>query len=176
MASSTQGGVGAVVVSVAVLLLAGIACCYEEDGTSESFLHMTTDLEHENLLLEQFAAWAHKHGKAYHDAEQCLHRFAVWKDNLAYIRHSETNRTYSLGLTKFADLTNEEFRRVYTGTRIDRSRRAKRRTGFRYADSEAPESVDWRKNGAVTSVKDQGSCGKMYFWCVSVVFGCCDWR
>ena len=80
----------------------------------------------------------------------------------AYIQqHSEKNLSYWLGLTKFADLTNEEFRRQCTGTRVNRSRRATRKTGFWYADSEVPDAVDWREKGAVTSVKDQGSCGML---------------
>lgn len=156
--------------AVLVLLVAAVALCgagcHGAESTPGSLLRMTTDLGNERLLSEQFGAWAHKHGKVYSSLEEHAHRYMVWKDNLEYIqRHSEKNRSYWLGLTKFADITNDEFRRQYTGTRIDRSKRSKRKTGFRYADSEAPESVDWRKKGAVTTVKDQGSCGEMpYLW------------
>lgn len=134
-------------------------------ASHDDVLRMSVDKQvvDEPLLAGQFAAWAEKHGRVYAHAEERAHRFLVWRDNLAYIqRHSEKGLSYWLGLTKFADLTNEEFRRQYTGTRIDRNRRAKRKpTGFMYADSEVPDSVDWRKKGAVTSVKDQGSCGKL---------------
>lgn len=148
---------------LAMLAAAMLLACHAE----ETNLRMPVDRNQgadlsDALLAGHFAAWAEKHGKVYKAAEERAHRFLVWKDNLAYIqRHSEKNLSYWLGLTKFADLTNEEFRRQYTGTRIDRSRRARRKTGFRYADSEAPDAVDWREKGAVTSVKDQGSCGML---------------
>ena len=122
------------------------------------------EAESERLLSDLFAEWAHQHGRDYGASVEERHRrFLVWQDNLRYIQHhAEKNASYSLGLTKFADLTNAEFRRLYTGTRVDRSRALRRRTGFRYADIDAPESVDWRTKGAVTSVKDQGACGEAF--------------
>ena len=153
---------GSAMAMVAVMVMLAVAMLATCHAAEETLLRMPVeaDLSDHALLAGQFAAWAEKHGKVYSAVEERAHRFLVWKENLAYIqRHSEKNLSYWLGLTKFADLTNEEFRRQYTGTRIDRSRRARRKTGFRYADSEAPDAVDWREKGAVTTVKDQGSCG-----------------
>jgi hypothetical protein len=117
----------------------------------------------EVLLSDQFAVWARQHGRVYGVAEERQRRFHVWKENQVYIqRHRESPSSYQLALTRFADLTNEEFRRQFTGTRINRSRRTRRRTPFRYANAEAPDSVDWRTKGAVTKVKDQGSCGSCW--------------
>jgi KDEL-tailed cysteine endopeptidase len=163
-----MGSAMATVVLLAMLTAAMLlVACHAE----ETLLRLPVDradLSDHALLAGQFSAWAQKHGKVYQAAEERAHRFLVWKDNLAYIqRHSEKNLSYWLGLTKFADLTNEEFRRQYTGTRIDRSRRAKRKTGFMYANSEAPDAVDWREKGAVTTVKDQGSCGSC--WAFSAI-------
>lgn len=36
--------------------------------------------------------------------------------------------------------------------------------------SNAPSSWDWRNNGAVTDVKDQGKCSKYKFYVVSINF------
>ncbi|KAG0557143.1 hypothetical protein KC19_11G105700 [Ceratodon purpureus] len=118
----------------------------------------------------QFGDWALRHGRVYSGLEERQRRFRVWRENLDYVqRHQGKNSSYQLGLTRFADLTNEEFRRLYTGTRVDsgRVRRSSSSSGFRYKDVVAPESVDWREKGVVTKVKDQGSCGSC--WAFSAV-------
>jgi C1A family cysteine protease len=93
-------------------------------------------------------------------------RFEIFKDNLGFIdEHNAQNYTYKVGLNKFADMTNEEYRDMYLGTRNDAKRRVmktKITTGHRYAYSSGdrlPVHVDWRLNGAVSHIKDQGSCG-----------------
>lgn len=114
-----------------------------------------------------------KHKKAYNGIGEEERRFQIFKDNLRMIdEHNAENRTYKLGLTKFADLTNEEYRSMYLGTRTDSKRRVmKSKTpSLRYAarpDVELPESVDWRASGAVNPVKDQGSCGSC--WAFSTI-------
>jgi hypothetical protein len=130
------------------------------------------DLSSESRMFALFESWLRMHGKDYGgsvlegDKE---HRFRVFTDNLLYVKaHNEKkNSTYSLGLNQFADMSNQEFRAKYTGTKIDKNRRLKRTSAaasapFRYADVEAPDSIDWRQKGAVSSVKDQGSCGSCW--------------
>lgn len=111
--------------------------------------------------------WLQKHGKAYNGLGEKERRFEIFKDNLRFIdEHNAENRTYKVGLNRFADLTNEEYRAKYLGTRIDPKRRIAKTRSNRYAPrlgDQLPESVDWRKEGAVAEVKDQGSCGKDYF-------------
>lgn len=107
-----------------------------------------------------------KHGKVYNALGEKEKRFQIFKDNLRFIdEHNAENRTYKLGLNRFADLTNDEYRAKYFGTRVKpNSRKAKLRARTnRYAPrvgDKLPEAVDWRKEGAVVGVKDQGSCGK----------------
>lgn len=109
-----------------------------------------------------YEEWLVKQGKLYNALGEKEKRFEIFKDNLRFIEeHNAENRTYKVGLNRFADLSNEEYRARYLGTRIDPKRKIARSN--RYAPSvgdNLPKSVDWRKEGAVVPVKDQGSCGK----------------
>ena len=116
--------------------------------------------------MAMFEAWTLRHERAYNALDERERRFEIFKDNLRFIDECNAmNLTYKLGLTKFADLTNEEYRSRYL-TRIDESWRSLRgsRASDRYAyqaDDYFPKSVDWRKKGAVLPlVKNQGECGE----------------
>jgi hypothetical protein len=113
-----------------------------------------------------YNSWLAKHGKAYNDLGEHERRFEIFKDNLRFIdEHNTQKRTYKLGLTRFADLSNEEYRAMFLGTRTDPKRRVMKsknpsqRYAFR-AGEKLPLSVDWRAAGAVNPIKNQGSCGK----------------
>ncbi|CAN1810440.1 Senescence-specific cysteine protease SAG12 [Linum perenne] len=102
--------------------------------------------------------WATKHGKTYRDVAEKEERFLIFKDNVQRIEaFNNKGLSFKLGVNKFTDLTNEEFRSMYLGYKKSTLSRA---ASFRYANITAvPAVVDWRKSGAVTGVKDQGACG-----------------
>lgn len=118
--------------------------------------------------MSLYEEWLAKHKKAYNGLGQKDKRFEIFKDNLRFIdEHNAQNRTYKLGLNKFADLTNEEYRAMYLGTTNDAKRRvmkaknASRRYAFNAGDDDGlPAHVDWRLSGALNPVKDQGDCGQ----------------
>lgn len=117
-----------------------------------------------------YEMWLVKHGKAYNGLGEKERRFEIFKDNLKFIdEHNSVDRTYKLGLNRFADLTNAEYRSTYLGTRMERRNRTlsgSRSERYLYKDSDdLPEMVDWREKGAVASVKDQGQCGKFSYCC-----------
>lgn len=114
-----------------------------------------------------FESWLVKHGKSYNALGEKEKRFQIFKNNLRYIdeKNLVEDRSFKLGLNKFADLTNEEYRSKYTGLKTKDLRKKVRKSSGRYGtlDGESlPESVDWRKDGAVAAVKDQGSCGECF--------------
>ena len=123
-----------------------------------------SSLRTDEEVMVIYEQWLMKHGKNYNALGEKEKRFEIFKDNLRFIdEHNAEDRPYKLGLNRFADLTNEEFRSKYLGTKIDPKRRLAKTRSNRYAPKvgdSLPESVDWRKEGAVVEVKDQGSCGK----------------
>ncbi|KAJ0082185.1 hypothetical protein Patl1_10380 [Pistacia atlantica] len=100
-----------------------------------------------------------QYGRAYRDNAEKETRFKIFKDNLEYIESvNREGRPYKLGLNEFTDLTNEEFRASRNGYK--RGSISSGTTSFRYENVTAvPTTMDWRKKGAVTPVKDQGQCG-----------------
>ncbi|KAI4339905.1 hypothetical protein MLD38_024790 [Melastoma candidum] len=115
-----------------------------------------------------FEAWCWEHNRTYTSPQQRLHRYRVFLDNLEFIwRHNSLeNRSYSLGLNGFADLTHQEFRDSRLGLGGLLADGAWLSGDGGVGDSpvsgikiELPSSVDWRNKGAVTPVKDQGNCG-----------------
>ncbi|KAG1335253.1 low-temperature-induced cysteine proteinase [Cocos nucifera] len=126
------------------------------------------DTEHGLKLFEQ---WRAKHGKVYRHPAEKARRFENFLKNLEYIRERNARRGtsspkgHAVGLNKFADLSNEEFRAMYLSRMPwSREKRVGRKDMVeeREESCEAPYSLDWRKKGVVTAVKDQGECGSCW--------------
>jgi len=113
-----------------------------------------------------FEAFKNVHNKVYKDAAEESVRFAVFKANLRLIeQHNAKGHSFRLGVTKFADLTNDEFQR-FNGFKSSASRPQATAT-FQSTVSDLPATVDWRTKNIVTPVKDQAQCGSC--WAFSAV-------
>lgn len=123
----------------------------------------------EEQVVELFQQWTKEHQKFYIHPEEAVLRLENFKRNLKYIveRNAMRNSPFGhrLGLNKFADMSNEEFKNKFIS-------KVKKPISNRRSDllvngescEDVPYSLDWRKKGVVTGVKDQGNCGKLLYY------------
>ncbi|KAH7442386.1 hypothetical protein KP509_03G086100 [Ceratopteris richardii] len=157
---------------VALALLGCLSVLLVSVASAHHLQYHIDDLSSEDRLLRLFEVWISKHSKNYTSADgssQKHSRFQVFKDNLRYIHNHNhgSEASHKLGLTRFADLTLEEFRAHHLGFRLPKEPRRLRMVRSTCNKHALPTSVDWRQKGAVTNVKDQGQCGSC--WAFSTV-------
>nr|GLL30369.1 senescence-specific cysteine protease SAG39-like [Ipomoea trifida] len=113
----------------------------------------------DSSMVERHDQWMARYGRVYKDEVEKSKRYKIFKENVEYIDafNKAGVKSYKLGINAFADLTNKEFEASRNGYKLPHD--CSSNTLFRYENvSAVPSTVDWRKKGAVTPVKDQGQC------------------
>jgi cathepsin L len=119
----------------------------------------------DTAMVSRHEKWMAEHGRTYADEDEKARRLDVFRANAKLIDsfNAAGENSHRLATNRFADLTDEEFRAARTGLQRPSAAVAGAGSGgFRYENfslADAAGSVDWRAAGAVTGVKDQGSCG-----------------
>ncbi|KAG6658019.1 ervatamin-B-like [Carya illinoinensis] len=125
-------------------------------------------------MRERYESWVAMHGRRYSNKQEWEMRFGIYQFNVQFIDSiNSQNLSFQLVDNRFADMTNEEFRANYLGFRAMALWHPQKKTNFSYDKSiDLPSSVDWRKKGAVTPIKDQSQCGSCWaFSSVAAVEG-----
>ncbi|KAI9119994.1 hypothetical protein K1719_008963 [Acacia pycnantha] len=113
-------------------------------------------------MKDRHEQWMVQYGRVYKDPQEKEKRFNIFKQNVEYIEGFNTvgTKPYKLGLNQFTDLTNEEFTASRNKFKGHMCSSITRTPSFKYANvTDVPSSVDWRQQGAVTPIKNQGECG-----------------
>lgn len=113
----------------------------------------------EPSMLETHEQWMARYGRVYADSAEKEKRAQIFKANSEYIEsfNKGANKPFKLGINEFADLTNDEFK---LRNRFKAHVCSNAASLFKYENVTAvPTTMDWRKKGAVTAIKDQGQCG-----------------
>ncbi|XP_049847887.1 crustapain-like [Schistocerca gregaria] len=110
----------------------------------------------------EFFNFISKHSKSYKNEEEYNRRLAIFKHNLQIIEEHNKNPDvpYSLGITKFSDMTDEEFRMTYMPNQKNYNiQDILKNTGIhRRGLYNLPEYTNWIDRGVVGPIKDQGFC------------------
>lgn len=114
--------------------------------------------ELESLIFKQFQKFNKKYNKNYFSINDYLDRYNIFRNNVIQKLNSE-NYSYKDGITKFFDLTKQEFSKIYLNLNFDiLTTRNNNPSPFIKTNDEVPSEWDWRDHGLVGQVRDVGNC------------------
>ena len=115
----------------------------------------------EEYAFEQFQRFIKKYNKQYDSVEEFMARFQVFANSIR--GPNLLGLSYKTGITKFSDMTRQEFRRTYLNLNFNALAGLNLQpANFVRTNDAAPDELNFIEQGYLQGVKDQGSCGSCF--------------
>ncbi|KAM7421571.1 hypothetical protein PAMA_015620 [Pampus argenteus] len=121
----------------------------------------------EAALDAQWEEWKVTHRKEYNGLDEEGIRRSIWEKNMRMIEaHNQEAalgmHSYEMGMNHLGDMTSEEVVEKMTGLQVPMNSERSFTMALDDTVTRLPKSIDYRKKGMVTPVKNQGSCGSCW--------------
>ncbi|XP_006001246.1 cathepsin K [Latimeria chalumnae] len=128
------------------------------------------DLTPDVSLDSQWGLWKQSFNKQYNGKDEETIRRLIWEKNLRLIRAHNMEyamgvHSYDMAMNHLADMTSDEVVRKMTGLIVPTVQESNDTFDVSDDDDDVdrlPRSIDYRKKGYVTPVRNQGSCGSCW--------------
>jgi C1A family cysteine protease len=122
-----------------------------------------SNLDNMENLRGMWSQWKIQNNKDYADSETDEMRFGIFAANWVVVQdwNADPTQTSTLALGPFADLTNEEFGAIYTGSNVAPEEVVQANL-VSFDGVEIPSDWNWVTQGAVTPIKNQEQCGSCW--------------
>ncbi|XP_064388733.1 procathepsin L-like [Halichondria panicea] len=183
MAASTYVVIARVVCLVTLASLAlALAPKTQLPERLQPYLHLINhtyfERAHSELVLRgEWQLWKRSHNKRYPTDRRDMERFAVWKSNKVYIDYHNQFKNvfgYNLAMNQFGDLSAEEYlyyTKCIDGAHyLDPNKHLAWVSFFdpeEFANTSQPVEINWRSQGIVSDVKNQGRCRSCYAFAIT---------